>query len=214
VLVEKLMGMMGMKPVIHLLTKNTNMKKLLFGAFIISGALFTSCSNSSEKSETDSKEIANEQNEQKFDSTKIEDDTEWAVKVADAGMLEVQLAKLALTNAGSSKVKEFAKMMADDHSKANEELKAAATQKNISLPATMSEKCQKKYDELAAKKGADFDKEYMDAMVDHHQESVDNFKKEAEDGKDADLKAWAGSKLPTLQQHLDMAKTTRDIVKK
>lgn len=190
------------------------MKKLLFGAFIISGALFTSCSNSSEKSETDSKEIANEQNEQKFDSTKIEDDTEWAVKVADAGMLEVQLAKLALTNAGSSKVKEFAKMMADDHSKANEELKAAATQKNISLPATMSEKCQKKYDELAAKKGADFDKEYMDAMVDHHQESVDNFKKEAEDGKDADLKAWAGSKLPTLQQHLDMAKTTRDIVKK
>lgn len=199
------------------------MKKLLIGAFVLSGALFISSCGDNSGSDTsttttttdsaDTKEVAKEQNENKFDTTNMKEDAEWAVKVADAGMLEVQLAKLALTNAASSKVKDFAKMMEDDHTKANEELIQAAKQKNISLPAAMSDKCQKKYDELASKKGADFDKAYMSAMVDGHKDVVDEFKKEADKGKDADLKTWATNKLPTIEHHLEMAKTTKDAIK-
>ena len=69
-------------------------------------------------------------------------------------------------------------------------------------------------DDLAAKKGADFDKAYINAMIDDHQEDIDEFKKESTDGKDADLKTWATNKLPTLQGHLDMAKTTKSGLKK
>jgi putative membrane protein len=178
--------------------------------FLASMMAMVSCGK---KAETDSKEIAEDQNEEKFDSTRVEDDTEFAVDVADASMLEVRLGELAQTNGASAKVKELGKMMVTDHSKANEELKSLATQKNISLPGTLSEKSQKEYDDLAEKRGEDFDKAYADAMVDGHKKVISKFQKEADDGKDPELKSWASGKLPTLQHHLTMSEETKDAVK-
>jgi len=173
--------------------------------------LFAACNNS--ETHEDSKEVAKEQNDTKFDDTKIEDDTKFAVSAADGGMLEVELGKLAQTNGSAPQVKDLGKMMVDDHSKANEELKAMAQQKNISLPAMMSEDKQKKYDDMAAKKGKDFDQAYADFMVSDHKDVIDAFQKEADKGADADIKAWAAGKLPALQHHLEMSQTAKDAVK-
>jgi putative membrane protein len=178
--------------------------------FLASMLAMVSCGK---KAETDSKEIAEEQNEEKFDSTRIEDDTEFAVEAADASMLEVRLGELAQTNGASAKVKDLGKMMVADHTVANEELKSLATQKNISLPGTLSEKSQKEYDDLAEKRGEDFDKAYADAMVDGHKKVISKFQKEADDGKDAELKSWASTKLPTLQHHLTASEETKEAVK-
>jgi len=182
----------------------------MLSAVLIAG--LTSCGNKKAETE-DSKEVAEEQNDAKFDDTKVEDDTEFAVAAADGGMFEVQVGQLAQTNATTAEVKQFAKMMVDEHGKANEELKAAAAAKNITLPATLSEKKQKKYDDLSKKTGTDFDKAYIDLMVDDHKEDLDAFKKEAKDGHDADLKAWAAGKVPTLEHHLNAAKTAQDALK-
>ena len=182
---------------------------LLFAAIMM---VFASCSP--KKTETDSKEIAEEQNEEKFDSSNIEKDVEWATEIADASLLEVRLGELAQSKASSPQVKELGKMMVTDHTKANEELNALAGKKNISLPNTLSDKSQKKFDDLSTKSGTDFDKEYSSAMVDGHKEVLSKFKKESEDGKDADLRAWAEGKLPVLQHHLSMSEQTHDAVKK
>ena len=163
---------------------------------------FVSCTKSSND---DSKEVAEDQNEEKFDDASLEDDSEFAVSAADAGMMEVQLATLALSNGSSAKVKEYAQMMLDDHNKANDELKALAQKKNISLPAALSEKKQKKFNDMSEKKGEDFDKEYCDQMVKDHKDVVDMFEKARDNAKDPEIKAWASEKLPTLQHHLTMA---------
>ena len=196
------------------------MKKFMAGAVIIGSVfLISSCGDGStadsqlSDSTKDAKEVAQDQNEQKFDSTAMKDDVDFAVKAADGGMLEVELGKLALQNAASSRVKDFGQMMVDDHSKANAELKQTAMQKNITLPAAMSDKCQKMYADLSKKKGKDFDKAYMSAMVDDHKDDVDEFKKEADNGKDADLKSWAAGKVPVLQHHLDVAQNVKDSIK-
>lgn len=170
-------------------------------------------SSCGKKAETDSKEIAEDQNEEKFDSTNMEDDAEFAVAAADGGMLEVRLGELAQTNGSSEKVKELGKMMIKDHSAANDELKGIASQKNISIPGTLSEKSQKKYDDLAKKKGEDFDKAYSEAMVKDHKDDIGEFQDETEKGHDADLKAWATGKLPILQHHLSMSEQTEEAVK-
>jgi putative membrane protein len=197
--------------------KKQNMKKLLIGTAMISSIILVSCSgNNTEKDTTvtDSKEAATKENEKKIDSAAdMKADADFAVKIADAGMLEVALGKVALKNASSPKVKEFAQMMIDDHTKANAELMDAAKKKNITLPAVMSDKHQQKYNDLAAKKGKDFDKDYMAAMVDGHQDVLDEMKKEADKGNDADLKMWAAGKIATIQHHLDVAKSTKDLVK-
>jgi putative membrane protein len=175
-------------------------------------AMFTACGNSGSNT-ADSEEVAKEQNDAKFDDSNMEDDTRFAVDAADGGMMEVELGKLAQTNASLPQVKDFGKMMVDDHSKANDELKALAQQKNISLPSALSEDKRKKYDDLAAMKGRDFDKAYTDFMVSDHKEDIEAFKKEAEKGADADIKAWAGGKVPVLEHHLEMAQAAKDAVK-
>lgn len=184
------------------------MKKLLTGILLCAAtACMFSCGNSSEK---DSKEVAKEENNQKFDSTNIEGDTKFAVAIADGSMFEVEASKLAATNASAANVKDFAKMMVTDHSGANTELKDVATKKNISLPMALSEAKQKKYNDLAAKKGADFDKAYVDCMVDEHKDAVEALQKEAEKGNDAELRSWAAGKLATIQHHLEVIRSIKD----
>lgn len=129
-------------------------------------------------------------------------DAKFAMKAAQGGMAEVQLGKLAAEKAGSPDVKAFGQQMVDDHSKANDQLKSVAGQENMSLPATLDSKDQALYTKLQGMSGADFDKMYVKAMVKDHQEDVKEFQKEADKGKDPQIKNFASQTLPVLQQHL------------
>ena len=159
----------------------------------------------------DAKKVADKENDKKFNDKKEDDD--FVVDAADGGLFEVQAAELSKTNASSVKVKELAEMMIKDHSKANEELKAIARKKNITLPTKLGDKNQKAFDKLTKLKGAEFDKEYADMMVSDHKEDIDMFQKEADKGYDGELKAWAAGKLATLKHHLSMAESTKEAVK-
>ena len=140
-------------------------------------------------------------------------DAEFVSKAAEGGIYEVELGRLAQMRGTSGQVKDLGKMMADEHSKANEELKALAAKKNITVPTTMGNDLQKKFDMLSAKSGADFDKEYASMMVDDHETDLKLFNKQAEHGDDPELKSWASGKVPVLEHHLEMARETKDAVK-
>jgi putative membrane protein len=133
-------------------------------------------------------------------------DQEFAAQAAIGGMAEVSTAQLALQRATSADVKKFAQRMLDDHSKANRELTSLATSKQIALPRTVDQKHRAMADRLARLQGAEFDREYMKGQVKDHKEAVDLFQAEADQGRDADLKAWASRTLPTLKEHLKMAR--------
>jgi putative membrane protein len=139
-------------------------------------------------------------------------DAAFAKEAAIGGMAEVELGNLAKEKAASSDVKQFGERMAADHSKANDELKQWAQQKNVTLPAALDAKHTALRDRLAKLSGAAFDKAYMHEMVLDHQQDVAAFKKESTSGTDADLKAWAGKTLPTLQDHLKTAQATATTV--
>lgn len=188
------------------------MKRVIIALFALSAWTGLNACNNNGNNES-AKEVADSANEQKFEDTHMENDADWAVDAAAGGMMEVKLGELAQKNGGSAQVKDFGKTMVTDHSKANDELKAVAAKKNITLPAALSDDAQKKYDDLSKKTGKDFDKDYISMMVDDHQDDIDKFKKEAADGHDADLKTWASDKIPVLQHHLDMAKQIKDAMK-
>ena len=97
-------------------------------------------------------------------------------------------------------------MMVTDHTKANDKLKQLAMAKNINLPANLNDASQKKLDELNKKTGKDFDKAYMDDMLDGHKKTVEKLQKGSTDLKDADLKNFASTTLPTVQMHQDSIK--------
>lgn len=195
--------------------KTEIMKKtaFLFSATVAGACILGSCNNGSQNNQ-DSVDSAKMVNDTSSMTMVDEADSKFAVKVADGGMAEVELAKTAEQKATDARVKSFASMMVMDHSKANDELKAAAAEKNITLPMTMSQDHQDALTNLSQKSGKDFDKAFMDMMVDNHQKTIDLFEKQATDGKDATLKTWAANTLPTLRQHLDSAKAIRDMIKK
>ena len=141
-------------------------------------------------------------------------DKDFAQKAAVGGMAEVQLGKLAQQKASNDQVKQFGSHMVEDHSKANDELKQIASTKGVQLPSALDKKHQSDMDRLQKMSGADFDKAYMSHMVDDHKHDVADFKKEASSGRDSDIKGFASKTLPTLEEHLKLAQTTNDAVKK
>ncbi|MEP6924616.1 MAG: DUF4142 domain-containing protein [Pyrinomonadaceae bacterium] len=125
-------------------------------------------------------------------------------EVAEGGMAEVQLASLALTRTQNPEVKEFAKRMIDDHTKATDELKPIAASKSITLPKEPGATEKSLSDKLSKLSGAEFDKEYVKAMVEDHEKDVKAFQTQAQNGTDTDVRAFAAKTLPTLQEHLQM----------
>jgi putative membrane protein len=140
-------------------------------------------------------------------------DAKFVEKAAQGGLAEVQLGQLAQQKAQSDDVKNFAKRMVDDHTKANDELKKVAEGKNIMLPTALDRKDQKLLDKLGKLDGARFDHEYMEHMVSDHKKDVKEFEHEAKHGKDADVKGFAENTLPTLRDHLQLAQAAEKTAK-
>jgi len=120
------------------------------------------------------------------------------------GTVEVDLAKLAETKATRDDVKAFAKMIEDDHTKANSELMAIAKSKNVTVSPdpTPTQKATKT--KLEGLTGAAFDSSYIKAMVEDHTKDIREFTT-ATKSTDPDVKAFAEKTLPTLKHHLEEA---------
>jgi len=128
----------------------------------------------------------------------------FVMEAAQGGMAEVALGKLASEKASNDRVKQFGQRMVTDHSKANDELKSLAQTKSIMIPADLDAKHKATEERLSKMSGAAFDRAYIQEMVADHKKDVADFKKEAQGGKDSEVKAWAAKTLPTLEDHYKM----------
>jgi putative membrane protein len=141
-------------------------------------------------------------------TTKQMSDQEFVMSAAHGNMAEIELGKLAETRASSDQVKTFAKRMVDDHQKALDGLKAVAKNEKITLPSAIDAKDQALKDRLQKLSGTVFDREYMSAMVRDHRQDVAEFRAESTTAQFADVKQYASSTLPTLEDHLKLARST------
>jgi putative membrane protein len=134
-------------------------------------------------------------------------DAGFVTNASGAGLAEIEAAKLADTNAGSDKVKTFARQIIADHTKAGEELKTlAAGDRGYATAEQPPPANQKDINALQMLHGAAFDKEFAKVMVADHQKAVAIFEVEAEKGSNKELQAFATKTLPTLKEHLKMAR--------
>jgi len=122
-------------------------------------------------------------------------------KAAKGGMMEVAMGQLAEQKGQSDDVKSFGKRMVTDHGKANDELKSIASKKGVQLPTK----------EHTAKWTSD--KAYIDMMVQDHEKDLAEFKEEANNGTDPDVKKFADDTARMVQEHLDLAKETQGKLK-
>ena len=133
-------------------------------------------------------------------------DRDFVMDAAMGGLMEVELGQLAAQKGMSDAVKQFGQRMVDDHGKANTELMTLATSKGITLPTAIDDKHRQDVTKLSAMSGADFDRAYSKMMLKDHEKDVSEFEKQSMKGTDPDVKAFASKTLPTLQEHLTMAR--------
>jgi putative membrane protein len=129
-------------------------------------------------------------------------DASFVREAASAGMAEVELGRLGVEKATRAEVKSFAQMMVEQHGKANEELQAIASGKQLSVPSEPGPQHKAEKARLEKLSGASFDDAFMKTMAKDHQKAVGLFSKQASSGSDAELKSWAQKTLPTIKQHL------------
>jgi putative membrane protein len=131
-------------------------------------------------------------------------DEKFMMEAAQSGMAEVEALRLAQEKASSNEIKEFARKLEQDHTKANDQLKHLAEQKNVQLPGDAG-KHKEAVEKIRNLSGDEFDKAFMKMQVKHHKKDVKAFQKEGERAMDSDVKSFASSTLPTLQEHLKSA---------
>jgi putative membrane protein len=137
-------------------------------------------------------------------------DEDFVREAARMSQMELELGRYAQQNAQNPRVKQFGAMLVRDHSKASEELRGIAAKKNINISDAMEDSHRNKISDLQEKSGSEFDEDFMKEMVDDHEKAVDKFKKQAEEGEDSELKAFAAKTLPVLLMHQDSAKNIRE----
>lgn len=132
------------------------------------------------------------------------DDKKFVKNTAMDGMLEVELGKLATQKGESDSVKKFGQQMVDDHGKANDQLKEAAQKSNIDVPSALDSKHQSKLNKMSKLSGAAFDKAYIKDQTKDHEKDISDFQAEAQSGSDPNIKQFATTTLPKLQEHKSM----------
>src|SRR4030095_3489937 len=169
--------------------------------------MFLACNNANDTTESTTNTSTNTATDANVTTTTTvvtdEKSSEFLKKVTNAGMAEIQLAKLAQQKATIDAVKNFASMLERDHTAANDQVKSFATQRNVSLPGAPSDDKQKMYNDMQKMTGKNFDKEYISMMVKSHNDGITLFEDTRANASDVDIKNFADKTLPTLRTHLD-----------
>lgn len=141
-------------------------------------------------------------------------DSDIMTMISHSNSAEVSSSELALRNASNAQVKAFAKQMIADHTKMQKEGQALGKQlgqKGTGTEASgdKQDMAMDKLDDLKDKKGADFDKAYMDFQVQAHQQTLSELQQYQGTAQNTQLKGMIQKAIPAVQQHLQKAQQIR-----
>ena len=138
-----------------------------------------------------------------------EDASKFLVKSYESGMYEIQLSQLAATNSLVAGVKDLAANLVTAHTAVNAKISAIAASANFALPTAINTDHQKDLQDIGKLTGTDFDKKYINTIIDGHEKSIDSYKDAAKNLTPSDTKTFASETLPHLEEHLAMAKKVK-----
>lgn len=176
-------------------------------ALCLAVTLMSSCSHNQ-----DSKEVAEESNEEKFDN-KGEKAADHLVDAYSGNMYEVKVSENAAMNATDPEVKKIAAMMVEAHTKMNTDVAGLASQKNVTLPTDLTDDQRKCIEKLTEKSGLDYDKEYISDLKDKHEKTLKMLEKVSDKCDDPEIKNWATNSIPEVRHHLDMVNAAHENLK-
>ena len=130
-------------------------------------------------------------------------------KAGTSGLAEVEMGELGAQKATNGQVKAFAKRMVADHTKANQALETAVKGQGVQIPTSRTDTHKATIEKFQKQDaGKNFDRDFMEQMVEDHKAAVELFENAADDEKlDLALRSYATATLPALRDHLKQAQT-------
>jgi putative membrane protein len=129
-------------------------------------------------------------------------DKAFVKKALEGNVGEIQMGQLALQKSNDDQVKQFAQRMVDDHGKMQDQFKPVAEQMGVKVPDGPSKGQMKKMDKMKALSGDAFDQAYVKDMVKDHKSDANEFKQEAQNTQNPQLKQLATEGGQTIESHL------------
>lgn len=120
---------------------------------------------------------------------------------------EIRFGGAAETMGSTQAVKDFGKMLVDDHTKHKDKATQIATALNVPVPQGTTADADSEYNMATSMSGTGFDKDFLTAMVKGHQAAIDKFQMEAASSDPAQVTGFAKDSLPTLKKHLAKAQS-------
>lgn len=124
---------------------------------------------------------------------------------AESDLLEVELGQLAREKAVSRDVREYAAMLVQDHRKTERELQRLANDMGVAVPGALTSAKREQLERLRAAGGDAFDRAFARQTLRGHREAVEMYERAARSALEADVRAYASERLPTLREHLRLA---------
>ncbi len=190
------------------LNLSTNVLQIfsLTAVLFVPALLFSGSSCNTSKG-SDSKVIAYELNDKKFQETEDKKNAKFLVDAAEIYLKQIRLAQLAQQEGKQIDVKELGKMMEKNNSNSFNRLAELAVDKSISIPTSTTKQGMETVEFLNKKTGLSFDKEYCDIMVVNQKQAIKVFEEISEQTNDLEIQVWALGTLPDLRKHLQYART-------
>ncbi|MBV9654260.1 MAG: DUF4142 domain-containing protein [Acetobacteraceae bacterium] len=130
-------------------------------------------------------------------------DTTFINEAAAGGLAEVKLGELASQRGGTKAVRQFGQQMVHDHTPVNDELMQLAQRKQLSPSTTLDAANQAIYDRLSGERGRAFDQDYLSGQLAAHQDQLQLFQNEAQNGTDPQVRAFAQQHVGVIQRHVE-----------
>lgn len=138
-------------------------------------------------------------------------DQNFVKSVALSGMLEIAAGKMAGEKSKDTAIQNFGRILVKHHQQLAKDLKDVVSQRDIQFPEKLDDSHQQKMDSLAAIPTAEFDRAFLQLMIQDHKTAVSLFDQIGAHGKDVQLQAFANKNIPIIRKHLKLA---NDLIEK
>jgi putative membrane protein len=136
------------------------------------------------------------------DSDTSSQDRKFIRAASEAGMRVERMSQLANEETANPGVKQVTEKLSRDYIRADEKLRATSQSLDISAPSKLSSRSARELDRLEGISGAEFDQVALKELVRAEQAYLLNIQDEAAKGSNPELKQFASSILPPLQDDI------------
>ena len=139
-------------------------------------------------------------------SRDIRADRDFITVNAANNYMEVLLGRLALQRSQNPEVKSYAERIVREHNMFQDEWLKMAQQNGIPLKPGMGKNHRAKLNRLEKLSGNNFDREFMNTMIDTHKDYANSMEKQSRTAHSAAVRDIAERTLPTLREEFQEAK--------